>query len=97
MVAAALLFHSKLIYPDGAIKEMMIWELPKATFERPHRLKYRLYYGDANGKCRVRYDNEHGKGDHRHLGEKEVPYHFVNIETLVSDFQQDIDKIRGAL
>ena len=41
---------------------MVIWELPAATVERPHALKYRLYCGEA-GRCIVRYDNEAGKGE----------------------------------
>ena len=30
----------------------------------------------------VGYDNERGKGDHKHLGPREVKYTFVDIETL---------------
>lgn len=94
MPKAELLYRSKLVYPDGAIREMVIWKLPEATVERQHGLKYRLYYGDADGKCLIRYDNETGKGDHRHFYDKEEPYRFVNVETLVADFQRDIDKLR---
>lgn len=72
---AQLIFKDKYIYADGAIREMVIWQLPVADQERPHRLKYRLYYGHQ-GKCLVRYDNELGKGDHRHYGSIEEPYQF---------------------
>ena len=41
---------------------MVLWQLPKPTKDRPHGLKYRLYYGLADGTCVVRYDNETGKG-----------------------------------
>jgi hypothetical protein len=44
-----------------------------------HSYKYRLYYGAA-GACRVRYDNERGKGDHRHLGEREDDYNFTTLQ-----------------
>jgi hypothetical protein len=44
MAKAKLVYRSKFVYPDGAIKEMVIWQLPKETLDRPHRLKYRLYY-----------------------------------------------------
>ena len=94
MAKARLIYRSKLIYPDGAIREMVIWQLPEKTPERPHGLKYRLYYGDLKGNC-VRYDNETGKGDHRHLNDKEEPYNFTTVEKLVADFQQDINKFRG--
>ena len=94
MAKARLIFKAKKIYPDGAIKEMVIWQLPGTNPERPHGLKYRLYYGTANGRCMVRYDNETGKGDHRHILKKEEHYPFKNVEQLINDFQHDIDKIR---
>ncbi len=52
--------------------------------------------GSADGTCLVRYyDNERGKGDHRHLGDLETPYAFVDIESLVADFLADVARIRG--
>jgi hypothetical protein len=38
----------------------------------------------------VRYDNERGKGDHRHIGGKEEPYVFSSIDRLLDDFERDI-------
>jgi len=73
---------------------MVIWRIPESTAERPHSLKYRLYYGDAAGTCLVRYDNEAGKGDHKHIGGREEPYSFTTVETLVANFQEDIDRFR---
>jgi hypothetical protein len=35
----------------------------------------------------LRYDNETGKGDHRHIGPKEEPYQFTSIEKLLEDFE----------
>ena len=97
MVKAKLVYRSKLIYPDGAIREMVIWQLPRKSKERPHALKYRLYYGDAKGNCLVRYDNETGKGDHRHFKGEEEQYHFSSVGQLIKDFQSDIDKFREKL
>jgi hypothetical protein len=34
----------------------------------------------------VGFDNERGKGDHRHLDGKEQPYTFTTVEQLVEDF-----------
>ena len=73
---------------------MVIRKLPKADDERRHGLKYRLYYGDKDDKCLVRYDNEKGEGDHRHYYDNEEFYHFVDVETLINDFQTDIDRLR---
>jgi uncharacterized protein DUF6516 len=94
--SATLLLRSRYVYADGAIREMVLWRLPHSTPERPHGLKYRLYYGLADGRCLVRYDNETGKGDHRHLGDDEEPYRFRDVGTLVNDFLGDIERVRGA-
>ena len=94
-MVAKLLFRDKLVYADGAIREMTLWQLPKRSAERPHGLKYTLYYGLADGTCVVRYDNELGKGDHRHLGDREEPYALVGVEALVSDFLADVGRSRG--
>ena len=73
---------------------MVIWKLPVPDAGRPHSLKYRLYYGYADS-CLVRYDNERGKGDHRHYGEQENPYPWVSVQQLIYDFKADIEKLRG--
>jgi hypothetical protein len=93
-MSAQLLFRDKYIYADGAIREMVIWRLPEADSERVHGLKYSLFYGHP-GKCLVRYDNERGKGDHRHAGDLEAPYDFTSVEQLIRDFKTDIDRLRG--
>jgi hypothetical protein len=91
---ATLIFRSGYVYADGAIREMVLWKLPQPTPERPHGFKYRLYYWLA-GRSMVRYDNETGKGDHRHVGGREEPYHFRSVEALVADFLRDVDQARG--
>lgn len=73
---------------------MVLWQLPEKTAEKPHGMKYRLYYGLADGTCTVRYDNETGKGDHRHIRGREEPYQFKDVETLVANFLEDIEKER---
>ena len=74
--------------------EMVIWELPRASADRPHGLKYRLYCGRGR-TCLVRYDNEGGKGDHRHYGEREEAYRFELIEKLLEDFREDCARLAG--
>jgi hypothetical protein len=34
----------------------------------------------------LRYDNETGKGDHRHVGDVETSYSFSSYEKLLTDF-----------
>lgn len=79
--------------PGGIVIEMVIWQLPAPTVERPHRLKYRLQ-AHRGGRTLVRYDNEAGKGDHRHVGGKDRPYVFSTPEQLIADFWRDADAWR---
>ena len=89
---AKLLMREKHIMEDGSILELVLWQLPKKEKDRSHAYKYRLYYGDSKGNNLVRYDNESGKGDHKHIGNKELPYEFINQDTLIKDFQKDIKR-----
>ena len=73
---------------------MVLWQLPRKSRDRPHGLKYRLYYGLRDGTCLVRFDNESGKGDHKHAGSQEERYRFIDVETLVADFLAEIEKAR---
>lgn len=74
--------------------EMVIWRLPQATPDRTHGIKYRFYCGRDN-ECLVRYDNEAGKGDHRHYGEREAPYAFAGVDQLIEDFRNDCARLAG--
>ena len=91
---ASLVYRNKRVFPDGSIEEIVIWRIPKATSERPHQLKYRLYFGQADGTCLVRYDNESGKGDHKHLLGNEEQYVFFGIDELIQDFFADVKRAR---
>jgi hypothetical protein len=73
---------------------MRIWRLPEGYGERPHGLKYSLFYGRA-GQRIIGYDNERGKGDHRHYREREEPYAFSTPEQMVADFLDDVEPERG--
>jgi hypothetical protein len=91
---ATLLLHEKVVLQDESIMEVVLWRLPQPTPERPHGLKYRLYYG-RHGVCLVRYDNETGKGDHKHVRGRETPYEFKSVEQLRSDFERDMKAVGG--
>jgi Family of unknown function (DUF6516) len=86
---ATLLVRTKEVRDDGTIVEIVVWELPETLPPSTHHYKYRLFYGTESAS-RVRYDNERGKGDHRHVGEKESGYAFSTIEQLLDDFERDI-------
>lgn len=87
-------FYDRGEYPDGAIVEMTIWHVPEAVAGSSHHIKYSLFYGYP-GRRIVGYDNERGKGDHRHLEELEEPYSFSTVEILVFDFLADVRRVRG--
>ncbi|MHB1052538.1 MAG: toxin-antitoxin system TumE family protein [Thiobacillus sp.] len=88
---AVLVAKAKEVRDDGSIVEVVIWALSEPLKPSTHSYKYRLYYGAA-GVCRVRYDNERGKGDHRHLGEREEDYNFISLEHLLADFERDVNE-----
>ncbi|MGL4443766.1 MAG: toxin-antitoxin system TumE family protein [Alsobacter sp.] len=95
MPKAVLEFHKKDIFPDGSIVEIKIWRLPVTDSERPHGWKYSLFFG-RSGERLVAYDNERGKGDHRHRGPFEEPYVFTTLERLILDFRVDVERMRRA-
>jgi Family of unknown function (DUF6516) len=90
---AELLLRSKDVLSDGAILEMVIWQLPEPTPGSAHRYKYRLFYG-ADGRRVVGFDNERGKGDHCHLDGKESSYHFTDVDRLIDDFLREVRRQR---
>ena len=92
---AKRIFYDKALLPEGFILEMVIWQLPVPSKERPHGLKYRLFYG-RDGVRLVSYDNERGKGDHKHIFNTEIPYRFTTVEHLVADFLTDIEEVNHA-
>jgi len=91
---AELLFHQRIDYDDGAIVEMVLWRVPSPVLPSRHGLKYSLFYG-WSGVREVGYDNERGKGDHRHFQGVETGYRFSTVEQLIADFWSDVWTLRG--
>lgn len=81
--------RAKEIRDDGSIVEIVIWILDEPVPPCRHKYKYRLFFGTTD-ECWVRYDNERGKGDHKHIGSSEVAYDFTTIEVLLADFERDV-------
>jgi hypothetical protein len=92
---AELLLHQRIDYDDGAIVEMVIWRVPSPVAPSAHSLKYSLFDGRP-GLREVAYDNERGKGDHRHFGGAEAAYTFSSVEQLMVDFWSDVRALRGS-
>ncbi|MHB1354170.1 MAG: toxin-antitoxin system TumE family protein [Thiobacillus sp.] len=88
---AVQLVSTRISYAESAFAELLLWRLPQPVEGSTHDFKYRLAYV-VRGACVLRYDNEAGKGDHRHVGEIESTYTFTTPEQLIADFQRDIER-----
>lgn len=86
---AVELLRTRVVYSPAAFAELVLWKLPASLPGSRHAFKYRLAYV-VDEECVLRYDNEAGKGDHRHVGGKETHYRFSTPEKLIADFQADI-------
>ncbi|OON40636.1 hypothetical protein BTJ39_05985 [Izhakiella australiensis] len=81
------------ISPDSKA-ELVIWEVDPAVRASNHKYKYRLAYIVSN-TCVLRYDNEAGKGDHKHIGDDEVETTFTTVQQLLNDFWADVKMYGG--
>ncbi len=88
---AVELFRQRIIYAENRFAELILWRVSRPLPGSGHSFKYRLAYV-VEQVCVLRYDNETGKGDHRHWGEKESSYRFSTPEKLLADFQRDIER-----
>lgn len=82
---AELLLQERLALTETAFVAMTVWRVPHPVRGRAHGFKYSLAL-ISRGACVLRYDNEAGKGDHRHVGADEMPYRFIDLATLQTDF-----------
>ncbi len=83
------LLRQRLVYSESSFAELVLWHVPEPVPGSSHRYKYRLAYV-VDGQCVLRFDNEAGKGDHKHVAGTEAMYAFSTPEGLVSDFQREI-------
>jgi len=86
---AALITRFRDIADDGTGIELVVWRLTEPVPPSEHRYKYRLVYL-VNGKRVIGFDNERGKGDHRHIGEAQTPYAFSGVDRLIEDFIEEV-------
>lgn len=89
MPKATLILHRKRIFDDGSISEIRLRRVPSPVRGSAHSFRYSLFFGTA-GERWIGYDNEPGKGDHRHYGAREEDYRFTTPEQLVADFLADV-------
>lgn len=92
-MAATLLIRRRVAFGNRDFAELVVWQVPQPVPPSQHGFKYRLVY-IVEGRRVVGFDNERGKGDHRHLGDREEPYRFTSVEGLVADFLQAVSDWR---
>ena len=85
--------NERHILSENTFVEMVVWRVSSPLASSCHDFKYRLALV-VNGNCVLRYDNESGKGDHKHIGDDEIPYIFTTPEALLEDFWNDVDNWR---
>ena len=86
---AKQIFNRRVTITKNTFAELVIWEVPKPVPGSNHEYKYRMalvHYGVSV----LRYDNEAGKGDHKHIGIDEQPYIFKDVDQLINDFLEDV-------
>lgn len=88
---ATELLRRRIVFAENRFAELVLWRLSIPLDGSRHSFKYRMAYV-VNGECVLRYDNEVGKGDHRHWGRTEGKYPFSGPEKLIADFQADIER-----
>ena len=86
---AVLLTQTRVAYTDSSFAEIVVWEVSRLLESSAHSYKYRLAFV-VDGVCVLRYDNESGKGDHRHTLDGEARYRFLSLDRLFADFDRDI-------
>ena len=90
---AKRIFEQRLNVKLGGFVSVRIFEVPDPVLGSAHGYKYSLAYV-VDEVCVLRYDNEAGKGDHKHVGLVEEPYRFSTPAALLADFWGDVNKWR---
>ena len=85
--------QERYVLDERSFVEIVVWRVPAPVRGSRHLVKYRLAYV-VGGECLLRYDNEAGKGDHRHADGREEPYDYSSIDCLLADFWADVDARR---
>lgn len=86
---ATSLLKERRILSETSFLDLVVWQVAQPLAGSTHSFKYRLAFV-VEDVCIIRYDNEAGKGNHKHLGEREVPYPFTGLRQLVDDFLADV-------
>ena len=90
---ALLLIRRRVAFGNRDFAELVVWRVPEPVPPTTHGFKYRLVY-IVDGQRVVGFDNERGKGDHKHVMGHETVYRFTSVEQMIEDFISEVDAIR---
>ena len=84
MPKAEKILDVRNVFDDGSFLIIRVWRVVDPVPPSSHRFKYSFFYGRP-GERLVLFDNERGKGDHKHIRDVESSYTFESIEKLTVD------------
>jgi hypothetical protein len=90
---AELIIKQRLILTETLFVEAVVWKVAPPVRGSDHTFKYRLALV-SGGVCVLRYDNEVGKGEHKHVDGREVAFAFVYLDTLLDAFFAEVEQWR---
>ncbi len=86
---ATLLQKERIKLGEDRFVEIVVWQVAQPVPGSAHSFKYRMVLV-VSEVCVLRYDNESGKGGHKHSGGIEASYAFSTLDQLVEDFWTDV-------
>jgi hypothetical protein len=84
------LLKTKRYLSETVFIDLKVWQVHQNVPGSQQIFKYSLALV-SNDVCVLRYDNEAGKGDHKHIGSTELPYVFEGLDALQADFWKDVE------
>lgn len=91
---ATLLFWQKARIQERYVLELKIHDVGHSE-KYPDGIRYGLICRDLKTGQKVLLDNHHPKGHHLHLDDREVPYVFKGVPTLLADFTKWVESHLG--
>jgi hypothetical protein len=74
-----------------AFVETVVWFVDPPVRGSSHSFKYSLALV-CRELCVLRFDNEAGRGDHKHVGGCEQPLLFSSIDDLIEAFYLEVER-----
>ena len=94
MPSEIVMFEKYDFSGENAFIRIKVWKVDPKVPASQHSYKYSLVYV-IDGVCILRYDNEAGKGDHKHVGDTEHPVTFSTLKDLIVQFRTDVTAMRS--